>query len=66
MANGRCSAWPMHCIDHCCSVAIVEWPMAAAGAAFAAANMGHRPMGLTGVCSIGMDDEWLMQQHYSI
>jgi hypothetical protein len=55
----------MQCSGHS-AVAIVEWPLAAAGAAFAAANMGHRPLGLTGVCSIGMDDEWLMQLHYSI
>jgi hypothetical protein len=40
--------------------------MADAGAAFASANFGHQPLGLTGVCSIGMDDGWLMQQHYSI
>ena len=58
--HGPCSASAI------VAVAIVEWAMADAGAAFASANIGHRPLGVTGVCSMGMDDEWVMQQHYSI
>jgi hypothetical protein len=40
--------------------------MADADAAFASANIGHRPLGVAGGRSMGMDDEWVMQQHYSI
>jgi hypothetical protein len=32
--------------------------------AFAAANIDHRPLGWQEGCSMGMDDEWVMQQHY--
>ena len=58
--HGPCSASAIPALT------IVEWSMADAGAAFASANMGHRPLRLTGGCSIGMDDGWVMQLHYSI
>src|ERR1700677_1961773 len=55
-------AWPMQLSDQNCIGHQVGmgggWAMAAAWARFAAANIGHHPMGFAGGCSIGHG--WVM------